>query len=297
VRSTPSGLDGFIPHEIDVTGSLGSTGSPLGSLALLARGDVLMGSAAFISAAQADPGFDALASSRSEASPGAGHVFLAAQTVGLGAEGRILQQNSASDSVAFAGLNAAAPTGGQTIVISPSALSGQTIGGGGGWTAAYSSGPTRIDLFGTLTKSDGTKVNDATAANLPNLLDPSIKAIHAYRINGCIFATPCVPNGPPAFVAPPVTAAAPPPPPPPAPAPETSSADAGQDAPSGPASSSSSSSSSSSGSGQKGSSGDTVFTMFRAGGSSGGDALGDTPITGSGNSDLWTGGKKGDQPQ
>ena len=62
--------------------------------------------------------------------------------------------------------------------------------GGGGWTATYGQGPTRVDLFGTL----GSSIQGAgpSAARLPNLLDPAIRLAPAYRLNGCSFGAICI---------------------------------------------------------------------------------------------------------
>ena len=81
-----SGADGYIPGEIDVSGSLGSSGSPLQLVGLVARNDILMGSSGFISAARADPAFNAVASSRSSPSPGVGHLFVDAGALQLAAQ-------------------------------------------------------------------------------------------------------------------------------------------------------------------------------------------------------------------
>ena len=188
--SAGSGLNAFIPGDIEITGSLGSASAPLGSVDMIARGDILMGSTGFIAAAEANPSFDAV--TQSSAFPGLppDHVFVDAGSLQLAALGRIIQQNTGPNPVTDAGLVVGAPAQGQPLVVAPAALAGVTFVGGGGWTATFNQGPTAVDLFGVLGGSpEGV---GTSAAQLPNLLDPSIHLLQSYRINACAFTTVCL---------------------------------------------------------------------------------------------------------
>lgn len=185
-----AGLDAFIPGDIEISGSLGSASAPLTLVGMIARGDILLGPAGFISAAQGDPNFDA--SKSSSAFPGLGpdHAFVTAGSLQLATLGRIIQQNTSPNPLGDAGIRVGAPGPSDPLVFAPAALSGVTFVGGGGWTATYGQGPTRVDLFGDL----GSSAQGAGpgAARLPNLLDPTIKLAPTYRINGCTFGAVCL---------------------------------------------------------------------------------------------------------
>ncbi len=200
--ASSSDLDGFIPGEIDITGGLGATGSSLGSVALIARNDILMGSSGFISAARSDPNFDAEAGSRTSSSAGVDHVFVASHALQLAALGRVIQQNTARSSLRYAGLEIDTPTAGKPLISAVTALSGKMIGGSGGWSAAFSAGPHQVDVFGSLAQADGTSVSDVRAALQTDLVETPIVAIAAYQINGCAFGATCAPVDPPPFIPP-----------------------------------------------------------------------------------------------
>ena len=191
--SSGSGLDAFIPGDIEITGSLGSAIAPLGSVGMIARDDILMGSASFIAAAQANANFDAVTASSAYPGLAPGHVFVTAASLQLAAQGRIIQQNTAASPLSDdAGIKVGAPVQAQPIVFSPASLAGVTFVGGGGWTPTYGQGPKAVDLFGALGGSAaGVGPN---AARLPNLLDPTIHLLRTYRINGCTFTATCVDN-------------------------------------------------------------------------------------------------------
>ncbi|HEY5070995.1 MAG TPA: filamentous hemagglutinin N-terminal domain-containing protein [Caulobacteraceae bacterium] len=190
VSSPSGGLDGFIPGEIDISGGLGSPLAPLNAVNLIARNDILIGEANFIAAAQADPAFDAFRSSAAYPGFTQDQVFIASQSLQLASMGRVIQQNTGADSLLFAGLEIGAPAAAQPLVYAPQALQNQAIAGGV-WTANYSQGPSRVDLFGALALSGGRTVDDSSAATQPNLLDTSIATRAAYRINGCVFGALC----------------------------------------------------------------------------------------------------------
>jgi filamentous hemagglutinin family protein len=185
------GLDGFIPGQIVITGALGAPTAPLGAVSLIARNDIFVGDAAFVAAAQADPAFDAVKSSAAFPGFSPGQIFVAAHNLQLGAQGRIIQQNTGSTGLTFTGLQIGAPSAALPLIFAPQALAGQTIGGEG-WSANYAAGPTRVDLFGALALSTGRTVADVGAATQPNLLDAQIPAHTTYRINGCAFGAPCL---------------------------------------------------------------------------------------------------------
>lgn len=188
---------GYIPGEIDISGSLGSATAPFQTAVLLARDDIFMGSADFIAAAKADANFDAGKSS--SAYPiDAGHVFLASHDLELGAEGRIIQQNTAG-ALQYAGLVFDAPAQGHELVGDPAVLDGKALneGDGDGWTPNYSTGPTRVDLFGVINKADGTRITNVDAAEAGNLSAPAITDVSDYKINTCVFATRCLSAPPP----------------------------------------------------------------------------------------------------
>jgi filamentous hemagglutinin family protein len=183
-------LLGFTPGDINITGGLGTTASPLGTTSLLARNNIFIGSSAFITAAKADSAFDAVARSKDFTSDG--HLFVAAGTLEMGAQSRIIQQNIGSGAVRFSGLSINTPTSGHPLITNVSALEGRTFGSGGSqWTAHFGAGPTQIDVFGVLATGPGTSVGDEAAAKQANLLPGSITAVPAYRINSCAFGTTC----------------------------------------------------------------------------------------------------------
>jgi len=191
VRQGPGGLDGFIPGEIDIVGSLGGASTPLGVVTLIARNDILMGVPAFATAARTDPGFDAVTASSSFPGFAPGHVFVAANSLQIAAQGRVIAQNSPGAGFLFAGLDIGAPTAALPLIFAPAALQGQSIGGGA-WTADYGLGPQGVDLFGALAIRGGPTIDDVSAASQPDLLDPAIAARGAYRFNGCVFGAACV---------------------------------------------------------------------------------------------------------
>jgi filamentous hemagglutinin len=270
VLNGPAGMESYIPAGIDVIGGLGASSSRLGAVGLMTRGDILIGSSAFVSAAKADPAFDAVASSRTLPSPAKDYVFITADTLQLAASGRIIQQNTAGNSLSFSGVDVDAPTSTQVLVNLPPGL-----------TAA----PTTIDLFGAVTLTDASVVNDSRVAGLANLLAPPISALSVYRFNGCAFGSTCLANGPAAIVLPTIPSAPPPAPPAP-PAGDSGGGDSGGGDSGGD-----------SGGDQGGpNGGNNVFATFNGPGRGGGGDLSDEPITASGNNDLWTGPSRDENP-
>ncbi len=189
VNPNPTALDGFIPGEIDITGAVGSAAAPLGQVSLIARQDIFIGSSAFITAAAANPGFDAVKDSGLY--PGQdGRVLVAAASLQVSAQGRIIQQNTSA--FPYTGLVIGAPTAARPLVAAPAALAGKSIGGGA-WTANYAAGPVAVDLFGVFTPVGGPPVTGIDAARLANLSDSGVTIATADRINSCSFGDVCVP--------------------------------------------------------------------------------------------------------
>ncbi len=185
-------LADFIPTNIYISGSLGDVDSPFGSVTLIAEGDILMGSQAFIDAAAADPEFDA-AVQGDDFAPEEGHIFVASDVLQMAAMGRILQQNTGGQGE-YGGLVLGAPQPGQELIFVPSFLEGETIGGSGGWLADFSAGPSRIELFGYFVTQTGD-VTGFHAANVDNLLDPDI-LVGDYYFNTCLFySSECAASG------------------------------------------------------------------------------------------------------
>lgn len=182
------GLDGFIPGNIEVTGALGSATAPLGAVDLIARDNILMGDQGFVAAAQANPNFNAATSSGAYPGYAPGQAFVAAQTLQLAAQGRIVQQNTAGNGALFGGLDVGAPTSALPLIYVP-AVQGQSISGGV-WTADYNTGPSQIALFGAFVTPGGT-IDDQEAAAQPNLLSGQISNRSAYEINTCVFTASC----------------------------------------------------------------------------------------------------------
>ena len=154
-------MGGYIPGEIDITGSLGTTLNPMGSVGLLARNNIFMGTSGFITAAEADSTFDAVTQSSNYPGLAQGYVFVAANTLQLAAQGRIIQQNTSTltgvGQQLYAGLAINAPTAQTPLIGAMAGLQGQTIGVEG-WTANYAAGPTKIDVFGVLRQTNATTV-------------------------------------------------------------------------------------------------------------------------------------------
>lgn len=185
-------LIGFVPDRILISGSLGSVDDAFGQVTLIAQGDILMGSQAFIDAAAADPEFNA-AEDGGDFAPEEGHVFIASDVLQMASMGRILQQNTGGQGE-YGGLVIGLPQVGQELIFVPDQLEGQTIGGTGGWLADYSNGPTRIELFGYFVSQTG-EVTGFQAANVDNLLDPDI-LVGDYYFNTCLFySSECAASG------------------------------------------------------------------------------------------------------
>ena len=288
-----SNLAGFIPGEIDVEGALGSSATPLQSVDLISKGDIILGSAPFIAAADASKSFDPAAGSVTYPPTSAGYLFVAAQSLGLAAQGRILQQNTGTSS-SPSGILTDAPTATTPLLVAPSSLQGATIGSNS-WAATYGSGPTQVVLFGAF--SSGSGVETGTSAALNANVGLTVPNKSTYVLDGCSFGCSSAQN---VFQAPVVV--------------QTgnggisNSADSGgassqaasESSDSQTASNANSSSDDSQGGGAAGAKGSTtaaaskstnyggfVFPIKRTDGAGRGDSS--APVTGSGNPDLWGG--------
>ena len=178
-----SNLAGFIPGEIDVQGALGTSATPLQSVDLISKGDIILGSAPFIAAAQASTSFDASAASTTYPPTSAGYLFVATQSLELAAQGRILQQNTGTSS-SPSGILTDAPTTTTPLLVAPSSLQGATIGSNS-WTPTYGSGPTQAVLFGAFSSGNGVETGTSAALNADVGLTIANKS--TYVIDGCSF--------------------------------------------------------------------------------------------------------------
>ena len=184
------GLDGFIPGEIDITGALGSPAAPLGAVTLIARNNIFMGDPGFVAAAQANPNFDAATSSGDFPGYAPDQAFVAAQTLQLAAQGRIVQQNTAGGGVLFGGLDIGAPTTADPLIFVPAAVQGQPVADGV-WTADYAAGPSVVAVSGALLTAGGAAIDGTQAATQPGLVSGEIGDRTVYEINSCEFGSSC----------------------------------------------------------------------------------------------------------
>jgi hypothetical protein len=181
-------LIGFVPQDILISGSLGGVDNPFGSVTLVARGDILMGSQAFIDAASGNPDFSA-ADQGDDFDPEDGHIFIASDVLQMATPGRILQQDT-GEGTSFGGLAIGLPQVGQELIFVPDQISGLQVGGTSGFNIDYASGPSKIELFGYFYGENGQTVGGFDAAGVDNLLDPDI-LVAEYFINTCQFYGEC----------------------------------------------------------------------------------------------------------
>lgn len=145
--------DGFIPGTTVITGALGSAAHPLDYAVIGARNDLLIGSPNFVAAAADDPNFDSASQSPNFTDIESGHAFIAAQTVRLGALGRVIQQNTlrnGNGGILTADLASLTQDFG-----TPEFDQVVTVGGREGWTPAYGDGPRDGQVFGGVIGDDG----------------------------------------------------------------------------------------------------------------------------------------------
>lgn len=177
----------FIPGTVVITGSLGSIENPFLNVSLLALGDVLMGSEAFVLAAAEDPEFDA-AQESDNYEIDEGHVFIAGYSLRIGANGRIIQQNTGAPGE-YAGIWARAPYEGHELIWAPEELEGVEVGGEDGFTLSFSEGPEDVQLFGVFTRENEQgqleEVSGKDAAQLDHLVDGDIDGPEGWDLNSC----------------------------------------------------------------------------------------------------------------
>lgn len=173
-------VQSFIPGHVYIAGSLGTATNPLGSVSLLAQGDILMGSEEFILAAEADPEFDAEVN-QDDIDVTLDHIFIATERLSLTSNGRIIQQNT-GDGGEFAGLLIGAPHEGHPLISDQPSIEGVVID----TQPITITGPTRVQLFGVLIGQD-EQISGRDAARNEFLLDSGFEASIAYRFNGCQF--------------------------------------------------------------------------------------------------------------
>ncbi|HYE43746.1 MAG TPA: hypothetical protein VEA15_10170 [Caulobacteraceae bacterium] len=177
----------FIPGTVVITGSLGSIDNPFQNVSILALGDVLMGSEAFVLAAAEDPDFDA-AEESSNYEIDEGHIFVAGYSLRIGANGRIIQQNTGAPGE-YAGIWARAPYEGHELIWAPEELEGLEIGGEGGFTLSFNEGPEDVQLFGVFLRENDQgqleEVSGPDAAQLEHLVDGDIELAEGFDLNTC----------------------------------------------------------------------------------------------------------------
>ena len=168
----------LIPEAIYLSGSIGTPEQPFGLISMISHGDVLIGTEAFIQAAANDPEFDALEESENFDPPSEDHVFVAADQLQIASTGRVLQQDT-DTGLGFAGLVIGVPEEGSYLITSPEGLSEFGLD--------FSSGPTRVELFGVMIDGSG-QVTGLDVAHVDGLLDPDIE-LGEYEINSCLFGS------------------------------------------------------------------------------------------------------------
>ncbi len=174
----------FIPGNIVITGSIGTAANPFGTVSLIAMGDIGMGSVDFVTAAEADPEFSALLSSDDYAID-EGHIFIAADGLSITTNGRVIQQNTGAEGE-FAGLLLGFPVQSSPLISAPDELEGVQIGGAQPFTLSFTSGPTRVELFGAFTGVAGT-VEGYDAAEVAHLAADDLSGDGALYFNSCQF--------------------------------------------------------------------------------------------------------------
>jgi filamentous hemagglutinin family protein len=183
----PGTIDGFIPGEINISGSLGATAAPLSGVSMIARNNIFLGAPGFITAAAADPTLDPASASAAHTID-SGHVFVAARSLSFAAQGRIVQQTTSG--FPYAGLVFGPPSAAAPLLDIPVGIDGQTVGADG-WSANYAAGPTKVDLFGVIASAGANDISGFTVAHQPDLADALLPSTRNYRVNGCVFGGVC----------------------------------------------------------------------------------------------------------
>jgi filamentous hemagglutinin family protein len=157
----------FSPRNIYVTGQIADANT----VQFSSPGDVLIGTAAFVQAAIADPNFDAVTqSNRYAAGLTPGQLLLQSRALQFLAGGRVIQQNTSFGS-GSTGLSIGAPTTQTPLLVAAPELG---IGG-----------PTRVDLFGLFVAADGSSQTGSSVIQNPSILGTGLSTGGDFRLNGC----------------------------------------------------------------------------------------------------------------
>jgi filamentous hemagglutinin family protein len=173
----------IIPDHIVITGSIGEPGNSFGEVHLTAFGDIGMGSEEFVYAAADDPDFNAFEQS-GDFDIDEGHVFIAAGSLTITTNGRVLQQNTGADG-SFAGLLIGSPSQERPLIWGPDVLQGVAIGGDDPFTISFTEGPDRVELFGSFVTTGGP-VEGPDAAKV-SFLAEDFSSEGPMFFNGCAF--------------------------------------------------------------------------------------------------------------
>jgi filamentous hemagglutinin family protein len=188
IQDDSGSVDGFIPGQINISGSIGTASNPFGAVNMLARYGIFMGSTDFIGIAQTDEDFNA--NLPNQIAVEEGHIFIASDVLTMASGGRIIQQNTGAEGE-FAGLLIGEPQAGAELISVDPDLEGMVIGGPNGYTIAFEAGPDSVQLFGVLLGQAG-QITGRDVSENPWLLSPVLASNVQYTINGCSFGgSPC----------------------------------------------------------------------------------------------------------
>lgn len=188
IKDDSGSVDGFIPGQINISGSIGTASNPFGAVNMLARYSIVMGSPDFIGIALADEDFNA--NLPNQIAVEEGHIFIASDVLTMASAGRIIQQNTGAEGQ-FAGLLIGEPQEDLELISVDPNLEGMVIGGPNGYTIEFQAGPDKVQLFGVLLGQQG-HITGRDVADNPWLLSPLLADNVQYTINGCSFGgSPC----------------------------------------------------------------------------------------------------------
>jgi len=168
------GVDGVKPGAIEITGALGTSSAPLGTLRLRAGSDILIGSSAFIDRLKTLGDLatiDIASLPQNLEGATAGQLFIVSGPASFEAGRAILQQNTGGrtgDGIRIGAAGAVVPS---TLVV-------------GGPTT-----PARVALFGSVVGSSGTALTGPAAASASGLLPAGASTNASWRLNGCIIGS------------------------------------------------------------------------------------------------------------
>jgi fibronectin-binding autotransporter adhesin len=174
-----------VPATITITGALGTAAAPLGQVKLLAVGDILMGTPAYVSAVAADPAFDPDAAN-ALASPAAGHLFVASDSLSVASNARVFQQNAGVGG-AHAGL-LLLNQGTDPLVVAPDldalVAAASSTPPDGPVSAFKPTAPTLLSLHGVAYES-GLLLDNAHFSRVQTLLGAGVSESPDRQINNC----------------------------------------------------------------------------------------------------------------